>query len=101
MSGKRVLDHAITDARTGSDLFKFPLIDGVEALGEQLDPLAIFKSFKKIRRKGSHPFAGSEIRPADERDGISITTDVSGNGEEIGGVLVPADEEECKRKCLV
>jgi hypothetical protein len=94
MNGKRVLDHAISNARIGSDLFKFPLIDGVEALGEQFDPLAIFKSFKKISRQHSHPLAGSEVRPADERDGIGIATDVSGNGQEIGGVLVPADEEE-------
>jgi hypothetical protein len=100
-NAKKAKTGAGSDARICSDLFQSPLIDGMEALRKQLDPLAIFKSFEKIGRQCSDPSTGSKVRPADQCDRICISADICGNGEEVRGFLIPADQKERERQCLV
>ena len=69
--------------------------------GRRLDLVPSFESVEKVTRESGLSVDRARVGTADERDGVGISSDVSGGGEEVGYVANPADQEERERDGLV
>ena len=57
-----------------SDLPEFAGINGMQPLPEQFDPLPVFKTGKQVFRQCIDAVACTKIGPAEECDGIGISS---------------------------
>jgi hypothetical protein len=75
------------------DLFcvQLPVVNAEQALGNQFNPLPVFKAIKKISRDCPHAFACTKVCSAEKRDGVRVTPGVCRDGQEIGGIGISLD----------